>query len=251
MPLGADQVVPFLIDVPRLFQPDDVSCGPTCLCQVFHAYGDLKSPEEVAGITRRTPDGGTLPVYLGLAALTAGYRVRAYSYNLRIFDPTWAELPLRELRTKLWQRERAVRGVGLKRETRAWREFLRAGGEILFEDISPALLIRILRDSHPVVCGLSATYLYRQVRERPRDNMCDDIRGEPVGHYVVVCGYRRGGRRFLVTDPWPHAPFEPGGHYEVPVYRLLSSILLGDVTRDAVLLEVFRPKTRPRSNETQ
>jgi hypothetical protein len=246
-----DQQTPFLIDVPRLYQPDYVSCGPTALRQVLNAYGDPRSPEEISAVVRANPDGGTLPVYLGLAAIEFGYRVRLYPFNLRIFDPTWFSLPTRQIRWKLRQRERSMRGEGLKREIRAWREFLLAGGELCFEELSRGLIIQILRRNHPVLCGLSATHLYQQVRERRRDNVCDDIRGEPVGHYVVVCGYRRGGGRFLVTDPWPHAPFTPGGHYEVPAQRLLNSILLGDATYDAVLVEVFRPSKRPRVYETK
>ncbi len=244
-------LLPYMLDVPRLSQPDDVSCGTTCLRQVLSSYGDQRTSEEILAATRRNTDGGTLGVFLGLAAIELGYRVRLYTYNLRVFDPTWFDMPVPALRRRLRRRLSFVRGKGLRREMRAWLDLLAEGGEIRFEELTPSLLISILRREHPLICGLSATYLYRQVRERPRDNVYDDVRGEPVGHFVVVCGYRQGARGFVVCDPWPHAPFEPGGRYEVPTHRLLNAILLGDVTSDAVLLEVYPEGDRRKPYETQ
>jgi len=94
-----------------------------------------------------------------------------------------------------------------------------------------------------VLAGLSATYLYRYSRERwdaltsrPTD---DDVRGEPTGHFVVISGYEQWGRRLVVRDPFEHVPNSDDGRLLVDAERLTNAILLGDVTYDAVLLEVW------------
>ena len=89
-----------------------------------------------------------------------------------------------------------------------------------------------------MLSGLSATWLYGHMRERPHDNEYDDVKGEPVGHFVTICGYVARGERFLVVDPSPHAAYGRNGRYTVLADRLIHSILLGDVTYDSVLLEL-------------
>jgi hypothetical protein len=121
----------------------------------------------------------------------------------------------------------------------AWIQFLGEGGRVEFAELSPVLLGSILERGHPILCGLSATWLYRQCRERPHDNEWDDVIGDPCGHFVVICGYSGAGRRFMVRDPSSHVPFSPDGRYVVPAQRLINAILLGDVTQDAVLLELW------------
>ena len=71
------------------------------------------------------------------------------------------------------------------RAARAYLDFLELGGEMRFDELTPALLKGILDRDHPVLAGLSATYLYRWTRERQLDELDelvpDDIRGEPTG----------------------------------------------------------------------
>jgi hypothetical protein len=227
------------LDVKRFEQPDDVTCGPTCLKKVFHYYGDKRSFQEIFDGMRRNPDGGTLAVYLGLTALGLGYRAVLYPYDLRIFDPTWFELRRSKLREKLRLRAAAAQDPKVRAAAEAHATFLDEGGRIEFADLGTGLLTRILDRRHPIVCGLSSTYLYRQVRERPEDNVEDDIHGEPTGHFVVICGYSAGGKNFMVRDPSSHVPFSTSGRYVVPAQRLINAILLGDATHDAVLLELW------------
>ncbi|MGE3636234.1 MAG: C39 family peptidase, partial [Sandaracinaceae bacterium] len=90
----------------------------------------------------------------------------------------------------------------------------------------------------PIISGLSATYLYGIARDDPDTNVADDVGGEPAGHFVVIAGYREGGRRFVVSDPYKANPMAATQRYEVEERRLLNAILLGDVTYDGVLLMV-------------
>ena len=225
---------PILLPVPRFKQPDAVTCGPTCLTQVFGFHGLDVELAKVIERTPKNPDGGTLAVFLGMTALHYGFRPTLYSYNLRVFDPTWSTLPGAELQEKLRQRACFVKSVKLKRATTAYHDFLVQGGRILFEDLTRDLLIRWLRQGHPILTGLSATYLYRIKRELGPDD--DDIRGEPAGHFVVICGYYPKSDRFVIRDPSYHIPFSRSGQYSVRAERLISAILLGDLTYDAVLL---------------
>lgn len=225
--------------VPRFAQPDDVTCGPTCLLSVLRYYGDETSFERLAELTPTNPDGGTLAVFLGQVALALGYRARLYSYNYRVVDPTWRELAPSEVRARLLRRAAASPKAKVQGACRAYAEFLAAGGELAFADLSPELLVDALERGHPVLCGLSATYLYEQPRERPDDNVSDDVGGDPVGHFLVICGYDEGGARFSVRDPFSHVPETGDGRYAVEARRLLNAILLGIVSYDAVLLEVW------------
>ena len=212
--MGASKNVgekPILLRVPRFEQPDDVTCGPTCLTQVFRYRGLAVGVPEVIEHTPKNPDGGTLAVFLGTTALRYGFRPNIYSYNLRVFDPTWRSLPSSDLQSKLTERANFVASPRLKRATRAYRDFLREGGRIRFDGLTRELLVRWLRKGHPILTGLSATYLYRIKRELgPED---DDVRGEPVGHFVVICGYYPKSDRFVLRDPSFHIPFSRNGRY--------------------------------------
>lgn len=235
-----------LLPVPGFSQPDDVSCGPTCLAKVLEYWGDAGRLPDLMRRTRRNSDGGTLAVFLGLEALAHGYRVRMWSYNTWIFDPTWFGLDAKALRAKVRGRERVVRDPKMRAVLRGYDEFLSAGGIVSWRELTPRHLVSILRRGRPILTGLNSTYLYRQPRERPADLVDDDIGGMPTGHFVVICGYRRGGASFAVRDPSAHSPFSPAGRYVVPADRLINSILLGEGTYDDVLLEIW-PRGRRRA----
>ena len=237
-----------LLPVPRFVQPDDVTCGPTCLLQIYRAYGDPRPFPEVDRSVRRNEDGGTLAPFLGLSALGHGYRARIRSFNLRIFDPTWTGLSGPALRSKLRRRAAFARDLKLASVLRAYDEFLAAGGEVEFAlDLTPRLLTKILDRGHPILAGLSSTHLYRSVRERPADNVDDDVHGEPMGHFVVLAGYTQHGATFHVRDPHRDVPFSRSGRYTITAERLINAVLLGVSTYDAVLLEVWPRRARRSS----
>lgn len=221
-------------------------------------YGETRPLTELLRRVRRNADGGTQAVWLGQLALDLGYRARLYPFGVRVFDPTWWRLEPADLIAKLEVRSAALsRWPDRARDvvtTEAWRHFLASGGKVAFVEPSPALLVRILDRGRPIICGLSASWLYREARERPDDNVADDILGEPVGHFVVVRGYTGGGLHVHIADPADAAPPalpspEAGppsahGEYPLPSQRLLHAVLLGDTTRDAVLLEIWPARLR-------
>lgn len=238
--------------MPRFAQPDDVSCGPTCLAQVLAFHGDLQPISALIARVRKNPDGGTLAVHLGQLALELGYRARLYPFGVRVFDPSWWELPLPAIVARLHRRHQRLQDEREREIIAAFLRFLADGGELRFQEPSAALLVGRLARGRPLICGLSATWLYRQPREDPWTNQPDDIGGQPVGHFVTLVGYTGRGRHIHVTDPSEDAPFDAGGdlggertgRYPLPTDRLLHAMLLGDTTRDAVLLEVWPPSRR-------
>lgn len=218
-------------------QPDDETCGPTALHAVYRYFGEDTSLEKVVGEVHQLEDGGTLAVLLALHALKKGYHARIHSYNLRVFDPTWESLPTKELRKKLIAQTRTKPGKKLHAACLAYARFLDRGGEVRFDDPTPALLRGYFKADLPVLAGLSATYLYRSKREYSAADgrsVFDDLRGKPMGHFVVLNGM--DGKTVRVADPYQDNPMADGRTYGVQVGRLINSIMLGIVTYDANLL---------------
>jgi hypothetical protein len=99
----------------------------------------------------------------------------------------------------------------------------------------------LLRRRLPLLAGLSSTFLYRAPREYGPHDTPDDLRGEPAGHFVVLCGYDRHERKVQVADPYEPHPHGPNRRYWISIDRVIGAILLGIVTYDANLL-VITPK---------
>jgi hypothetical protein len=226
-------------------QPDDTTCGPTCLQAVYRYYGHRLRLDRVIREVDQFEEGGTLAVLLGLHALNEGFAATLYAYNLQIFDPTWFR-PGVDIRAKLSARIRAKRHWKLRKASNAFIEFLMKGGEIRFHDLTPDLLVRHLEAGIPILTGLSATYLYHHAREFGLACVPDDVRGDPAGHFVVLSGFNRENNTVYVADPYEPNPLGRGAqHYEVNLYRAITAILLGVLTFDGNLL-MIEPSRKER-----
>jgi hypothetical protein len=178
---------------------------------------------------------------LGVHALRRGYRASLHSFNLRVLDPTWFVRRAR-IEEKLREQIAVKEDPKLKIASAAYLEFLRLGGRLVFGDLTSDVLRRPLKRGIPVLTGLSATFLYRSMREIPGTSQDDDLRGEPVGHFVVLCGYDRRERTVLVADPLEANPYAPERKYSVPISRVVGSIFLGVLTFDASFLVIAPPR---------
>ena len=231
------------LDIRR--QPDDTTCGPTCLHAIYRYYGDPISLEQVIAQVPQWQEGGTLAVYLAIHALRRGYQATIIPFNLTLFDPTWSGLPPDRMSAKLrdqlaFKQDRS----GLGEVTRAYLEYLSMGGRLKFEVLTPTLIRRYLKRGAPILTGLSATYLYNSARDYENGGQMkgDDVRGQSTGHFVVLWGYRREDRRVLVADPLVPNPLAPDSYYGVDIYRLVCAIMLGVLTYDGNLLIIRRRK---------
>lgn len=220
-------------------QPDTSTCGPTCLHAVYRHFDDRIGLDQIVDEIQRLDHGGTLDVFLANHALARGYRVSIHTWNLEVFDPTWFADSKIDLSDRLYRQALFKQREKLSIATAGYLHYLESGGRIHFGDLDRRLLRNLLSNGQPVLTGLSATYLYCGAREWGPDDADDDIRGEPVGHFVVLTGYRRDTREVMVADPTSPNP-QGSQVYSVPVDRVIGAILLGALTYDANLL-VIRP----------
>jgi hypothetical protein len=230
------------LDFKILPQPDDTTCGPTCLQAVYAYYGEHVPLERVIAEIPQLETGGTLGVILGKHALQRGYRALLQTYNLEVFDPTWFADPAVDIEERLRAQLEVKSSGKLALVTRAYLDYLQAGGRLGFGDLTPTLLRQHLKRKHPILTGLSATWLYRSAREIGPPMRYDDVRGEPTGHFVVLVGYEPSERAVFVADPLLPNPVSPDNIYSVEIDRLVNAILLGISTYDGNLLILTPPR---------
>lgn len=228
-------------------QPDDESCGPTCLHAIYQYYGFEFDLNQVISNVEKSLSGGTLAPFLGKHALTNNFASTVYINNLDVFDPTWfkqgegdSELIITKLEAQLQHKN----DPGIAQSSIAYIDYLKSGGHLRFHTLSTQLLKNYFKKRIPIITGLSATYLYLSARECYSDNghaYFDDIRGTPCGHFVVLCGYDDNHRHIIVADPHRKNPISQSHYYKVNSQQLLNAIMLGVLTYDANLL-IIHPK---------
>ena len=227
-------------------QPDETTCGPTCLHSIYDYYDDRIKLPQVIRETAKLEEGGTLAAYLAKHAMLRGYSATIYTYNLRVFDPTWFSGTRNAMIEKLEARLEYKRTARkLQRAIQAYIDILKLGADVRFEDLTAELIDSYMKRSAPIVTGLSSTYLYRCEREMP-DGDYDDVRGHSQGHFVVLCGYDRKKGEVLVADPLEPNPMGTDRIYRIDADRVINSILLGVLTYDANLLIIEPKKKRGR-----
>jgi len=232
------------IELDIMSQPDETTCGPTCLHAVYRYYNDPIDLQRVIREVHRFEDGGTLAVWLGCHALERGYDAVLYTCNLQLFDPTWFQRENVDIYKKLQQQMHYKKDKKLQRASRAFMDFLKLGGKIHLEDFNRELIRKYLSQKTPILTGLSSTFLYRSAREVVEPSFeYDDVRGDPGGHFVVLCGYNKETKNVLVADPHEMNPFSPTRKYEVVIDRVICSILLGILTYDANFL-LIKPRAK-------
>jgi len=229
--------LPTPLCLPIEAQPDTTTCGPTCLHAVYRHFGEDLPLARIIDEIQRLDHGGTLDVFLANHALSRGFRATIHTYNLTVFDPTWFSGPRADLTDVLTRQRDAKNRQALTIATNGYLEFLGRGGRIEFVDLSRQLLRDLLQAGHPILTGLSATYLYRSAREYGPDDEDDDIRGEPVGHFVLLTAFEEASNSVLISDPMQDNP-RGKQNYRVHADRLIGSILLGALAFDANLLVI-------------
>lgn len=220
------------LDVQILPQPDDTTCGPTCLHAIYSYYNYQADLVDIITEVESLAKGGTLGVVLANHALRSGFKVSLFTYNLLIFDPTWFNGKT-DINGKLAQRFRHTRSGKQRFAIRQYRQFLELGGKIALQDMNRRMLTSFLNKGIPILSGLSSTYLYRTARTNPQTMQDDDIRGGVEGHFVVLDGYNKEKRLVSIADPYPKNPISGTTKYSITIDRVITAILLGVMTYDA------------------
>jgi hypothetical protein len=227
-------------------QPNDETCGPTCLHALYRYFGEDVDLTQLITEIPALETGGTLAVILGTHALEKGYCATIYTYNLHVFDPSWFH-PGVDIAEKLRQQIKVKDDPKLYWATQAYLKYLEKGGEIRFEELNDTLMKKYLGRNIPILTGLSATYLYQSAREV--NNQPDDIRGTSMGHFVVLTGYDQKNNKVLVSDPWLPNPYSGKQKYHVTLQRAINAILLGVITYDANMLVIQKKNEKEGENE--
>ena len=228
-------------------QPDDESCGPTCLHAVYRYYGLDIPIEDVIQTIDRSPSGGTFSICIAKHALQHGFKATVYINSLVLFDPSWfinGEADNKLLIDKLEAQSKAKHLPYITSATTAIVEFLKLGGKICAQPLSKKLLKSFFDKNIPVITGLSSTNLYWSIRETFTEDgrsVYDDIRGTPCGHFVVLCGYDSQKKHVIVADPYSGNSMYHSSYYNVNIDSLINAILLGVITFDGNLT-VIEPR---------
>jgi hypothetical protein len=224
----------FKLDI--LAQPNDETCGVTCLHAMYRHLGEELELDQLITEIDTLETGGTLAVILGTHALKKGYEATIYTYNLQVFDPTWFN-PGVDMAGKLREQMQYKKDKQkLLWASNAYLKYLEMGGEIKFEELDEHLLRTFFDRRIPILTGLNATYLYRTPREY--GNEYDDVRGYSMGHFVVLYGFDNETDQVLVADPLKSNPISGSNQYAVGIDRLINAIMLGIVTYDANFLVI-------------
>lgn len=246
---------PHSLDLEIWPQPTLSSCGPTCLSAVYQYWGKPVDLGRLIDEIGELDGGGTLAVELGRDALRRGFVATLATYNLQIFDPTWfaenGEMGSAQLLREKLQRQyeskrhrKDIDRVRLNAATTAYLDFLSLGGQIRMQSLDEQLIVSALARGVPILCGLSATYLYQEAREVATQSggvstsITDDIAGDPTGHFVILHGFDAAERSVLIADPLHPNPMSPTLNYTASLTRVASAILLGILTYDANLLMI-------------
>lgn len=244
-----------MIDLTINTQPDDETCGPTCLHAIYRYYGLQDSLEKIIDEVERSLSGGTLAAMLGKHALQRQFDTTIYVNNLDVFDPTWfdshGESNNALLSEKLSEQMLHKKDQNLTQSSVAYQEYLKLGGKVRFQTININVLKDYFTKKIPILAGLSATYLYRSARESFTNkgvSFYDDIQGTPCGHFVILCGYDETHRHIIVADPHRENPLSHDNYYKVSSTRLLNAIMLGVLTYDANLL-IIQPSKEHDAND--
>ena len=91
-------------------QPDNTTCGPTCLHALYRFHGDEMELEQTIAEVPKLEEGGTLAVLLGCHALARGFDAHIITCNLQVFDPTWFQSGRRRWPTGSSGRWKSSRG---------------------------------------------------------------------------------------------------------------------------------------------
>lgn len=225
---------------PIMRQPDDITCGPTCLHSIYEYYSAGVSLDQVISEVPMLTGGGTLGALLATHAAKRDYNVWIYSYNLKVFDPTWADLPPKELIAKLELQMEAKQRKKFLVASQAYVDLLKAGGQIRFQDLTANMISTYLLRGVPLLAGLSATYLYKSMRETGKFPVPNDINGEPQGHFVVLTSYDPVENAVTIADPYHPESMAYGMTYRINMEHLICAILLGVVTYDGNLIVITK-----------
>lgn len=219
-------------------QPDDISCGATCLHAIYQHYGINLDLNKLIKKIGNIKGGGTLAALLGINALKQGCKSTIYTWNFTVFDCSWKNLSTRDLQRKLSKHAKHTKNRKSLHTIEASLKFLKLGGEIKFELLDTDFLRSILTPAQPIITGLCSTYLYDCPRETFSNKgiaKYDDIKGELTGHFIIADNIDSKDR-VSISDPFGANPLSKDNYYHVSAQKFINAINLAIISHDANML---------------
>jgi len=227
----------FHIPLEPVCQPDECSCGLSCLKMVLACHGRSFFHDDLNELTPPNPDIGLYDSHLGLAAIQLGFAATIYTYNYRIFHPIWNRLSRKDLMGKLATRQMCAMTPQQALAAELYIEFLRAGGELLFYPLSRELILAHFNRDLPLIAALDMSFLY--------DCMAfyDEFSEHRATHFVVLHGYNPEDNTFFISDPWYSIPLpNKNGQYYIDADRVINAIFLGQERNDSAIIVIQKKK---------
>jgi len=241
--MGEEKLQKIELKIERAIQPDDSSCGPTSLKMALSFFKDDKSIDEIKKHVKMFKGIGCYDSHLALGAIELGYTPIVYSFNRRIFHPSWSDLNADKLLEKLIEKKKKLEGEKKKPDANlsqlrkdlisieGYIELLKKGVELHLSPLSRDLILKYLKEGLPVIVALDMSYLYSA------PNFDDEFEMEHTTHFVVIYGFDPSDNTFLIADPWYEIKLDnKNGKYKRDTDIIINAILYADYCNDADLL---------------
>jgi len=180
-----------ILNVPRFKQKKN-TCGPSSLQQILAYYGIEMDLKKIMRNVKIYKGGFAFMSDLATYVKKLGFDSKIICYDASIVDPTWSELSKRKIIQKLVKRFKFEKN-GIKKLIK----FLKVNGKLEIRIPTKELILSYLKKKVPPIICLSSTIL--RGKSRRYKGKYDDIKGNPIGHFLVISGYDNG--YFIVTDP--------------------------------------------------
>lgn len=219
-------------DIPIIYQDVDecgVACFKMCLAHFNVSYDHATLLNEISNGSLK---GGDWYFRIGLAALKRGLNPTIITRSIRLIDPTWYGYSQTEITYKLEQRLIYLETLG---EDKKWEveehiqaiNYIKMGGLLEFKSLSPKVVIENLETGALVIAPINANLAIPNLQRR-LSSAPDDIKGEKIGHVVLVKGYT--DTSFIVNDPGGlEMRLTKNYEYEILKEDLIEAVLRGDM----------------------
>ncbi len=166
-----------------------------------------------------------------------------YVTDTKIFDPSWFMEPRADLIQKLRRQQNFFRKKADAEHlavSNKFIRFLRLGGRLEFNRISPSLIAQLLAEYGRIIADIDSTYFGNEMRyyTNHQDQLIqDDLRGGPVGHFVALVSADLDKMEITIADPENKNQHSDSRVYTVDLQHLINALML-----ERGNLLVVRPK---------
>lgn len=202
-------------------------CALECLVAVLNHFGETKVKNklllrQIGKVEWKWRNWDYLITGL---ALQKGFRSKIFVRSTQVFDPSWFDFNSKKLIEKLGILKEALEKIVESKKKQyaefyMWRhpqyelheasaalDFLKNGGEIVFNKIEDKIIKGLIDKGIPVFFPHNSALLHLQKRKGIR-GINDDILGHHWGHVALIIGY--DNNNYLIADPNKKIN---GGHY--------------------------------------